>query len=125
MKALFLALLFFTQFVHGNPVQQTFKLERGTIHIMVPEYWQTANTLFGIPLTLLGPEKAGRRPVITIVPTGKAEIVKDRKNKQKLETEYRLGREAWLKKNHGKSIEYYPYVQENKKNGDEITQMGF
>jgi len=90
---------------------QTFTLEKGTFNMDVPEDWQQANDLFGIPLTLLGPMKDGSRPILSVTPTGQT-VNFDTAALKKTEKEYQNGRKEWVKSKGGNVISFEPYKTE-------------
>jgi hypothetical protein len=91
----------------------------------IPKTWQAAPNLFGVPLILLGPEKYGRRPVISVVPTQLKNLKFDSEGLNKDAGGYRDGRENWLKKVGGKSIEYFPYARERWSKYSESQTIGY
>ena len=109
---------------------QSFKLPTGSVKVEVPEKWQNVSDLFGMPLMLLGPEKGGGRPVISVTPTGKAVsgrngIYFDAAELERSQKDYRAGREAWLKKYGGKSLSYVPYRVEKWEGVPEAHVLGY
>jgi hypothetical protein len=51
-------------------VRQKIQVKNGLISLLIPPQWHSTKDLFGVPLTLLGPETDGARPVILFTPTG-------------------------------------------------------
>jgi hypothetical protein len=103
----------------------TFRLNNANIGLSVPSHWQAVRDFFGMPLMLLGPSVRKGRPTVSIAPTGM-------KNLRFLPTElkanqdsYRAGREDWLQRRNGKSLEYFPYQFQIRSDGSEIHQIGF
>lgn len=89
---------------------QSFKLEKTTVKVEVPEGWQTAQDLFGSPLTVLGPFEEDRRPVFSVVAVEEFSP-KFQMDPKKEEVSYRKGREEWLSKFNGAAryISTIPY----------------
>jgi len=102
-----------------------FKLSRGTIQIDVPKEWQSAPDLYGIPLMLLGPEQAGRRPTLAVVPSGQPGQKITSEDLKANPDGFRIGREKWLKKYQGKALEFFPYQYEKLSNGSEVHTLGY
>jgi hypothetical protein len=104
---------------------EKFVFEKCSISISVPKDWQSARDMFGMPLTLMGSELNGGRPVVTITPTGLRDFKFDQKSLEQNQNEFKNGREEWLKNQNGKSLVYYPYKVEHKKNNLEIHRIGY
>lgn len=102
-----------------------FVLSQGTISIVVPKGWQSAKDLFGVPLTFLGPESDGGRPIISITPTGLRDYKFDQKSLEKNQDEYKTSRESWLQEKEGKSLKYFPYKVEHRKDGVDLHVIGY
>jgi hypothetical protein len=103
-----------------------FQLEgKDQIRLEVPEKWQTAKDLFGLPLTLLGPEKGGGRPVIYVSSSGKDNVQFDPQALEANQKDYREGREQWLEKHKGFPLEFFPYKNEKWASSVEVHQMGY
>ena len=105
--------------------KEKFVLEKGTVSITVPKDWQSAKDLFGVPLTFLGPEVSGGRPIVSFTPTGLHDYKFDQKSLEKNQEEFKVGRESWLQEKEGKSLKYFPYKVERRKDGVEIHQIGY
>jgi hypothetical protein len=88
---------------------KSFTLKPGVIKIEVPRGWQEARDLFGIQLTLLGPDNGTNRPVITIDSTQFSEFKFDTESLKKDKESYQNGRKKWLAKNDGSLKEFFPY----------------
>lgn len=102
-------LAFFLIFPCIAQAAQSFQLKDAKVRIEVPQGWQEARDLYGMPLMLLGPEAAGGRPVISVTPTGLGKSQLDAQSLVQDEAGFRQGREAWLKKMNGKAIAYSKY----------------
>jgi hypothetical protein len=103
-----------------------FKVEGATVKMDIPKDWQSAENLFGMPLTILGPhsEKDGR-PVIGVVPTGIKDVMVDAKTSVEAEAHYRLGREAYLKNSDGKALSFDPVKVEQIAGAEDAISMGY
>lgn len=107
MKLLFLLLLSFNSFAFS-------KSERHDLHegkfvtIIFPDGWETVKGLFGIPLTLLGPWENESRPAMSFLYTGMAEKNFPKSEFQKLFTDFKAEKEAWVKKHKGELVLYEP-----------------
>ena len=102
---------------------KTFHLNpQSNVSVEIPLGWETAEGLFGIPLTLLGPEMSGTRPTIAIQPTEKSGGLDPNEMKAE-QAGYQAGRETWVKKQDGKIQKFIPYTFEKTKNA-ELHRMG-
>ena len=130
MPAFKIILLIFTFNLHAEastaivPLKDSsFQLAaQSTVSMQVPAGWETAEGLFGIPLTLLGPEVSGTRPTVAIQPTEKTGGL-DPKEMKADQAGYQAGREAWVKKQDGKVLKFIPYAFE-KTSSAELHRMG-
>jgi len=122
MKNYLLLLFLFLSFTAHSAV---FKLADGQIKIDVPKGWQDAKNLFGVQLTLLGPQKYKNRPVILIDGANFGKITFDEKSLKKNEDEYKQGREKWISKYNGRSFEYFPYEVRKISAGMNIHTVGY
>ncbi len=96
--------------------------DQSSLKISVPAGWETAEGLFGIPLTLLGPEVTETRPTVVIQPTGQVGGL-DSKDMKANQADYQAGRNAWVKKQAGEVVQYLPY-QFEKTEKLELHRMG-
>lgn len=103
----------------------TYKFKSDKAKIEVPKGWQNAEELFGIPLTILGPEKDGSRPVINVTPTGIAQVKFDAKELEKSQSEYRDGKKQWLDSMKGTAVSFDDYHTEKWTGIDEAHVIGF
>ena len=103
----------------------SFNLSKGYVELNIPENWQTTKDFFGMPLQILGPMESGGRPVIAVTPTGIAVDKMDGKVLGKDQKDYSAGREKWLAKYSGKSIEYFPYKEEKWPDGSVAHSIGY
>jgi hypothetical protein len=102
-----------------------FDLKHGRVKMDVPAAWQDVTELFGIPLMFLGPEKAGGRPVITVVPTGIKNASLDAAEMKKAEEEYQEGRREWLKKYDGVALAFNSLTAEKIPGASEAQSVGY
>jgi hypothetical protein len=104
----------------------TFTVLEKKVSFDLPSDWQTVNKEVGIPLKLIGPMDAERRPVLLFVPIDVKEdklIVDD---KSKAEESYKFGRMAWLQTISGKIISFLPMKTYSTNNNKvEINQFGY
>lgn len=87
---------------------ETFNLFKKKVSLSVPTKWTTITKEIATPLKLIGPQKEGLRPVITVTPMklgSKKLSFDDNKN---AETSYKRSRMQWLQKFGAKVIEFYP-----------------
>lgn len=87
--------------------------------------WQIAEYLFNSPISILGPVKSGRRPVITFNPTTVEGFVFKKEELVKEAAQYQEGRQQWLKKNNGKLIKFLPYTNQNWPHVGEVHFVGY
>lgn len=104
-------LLFFILNLSGNAeaAMKRFSLQYATVSFDVPNTWQAAPNLFGVPLMLLGEPTKESRTILSVVPTQ----IKGAFDPKSLAADvdgYKNGREAWLKKMKGQSLEYFAYI---------------
>lgn len=124
----FLGLTVFLLSFLTHAATQSWKLDDATIRLNTPSDWQSVKDLYGVPLMILSPEgrKKDRRVTILITPTGKELSTLDSKDSKAAETEYKKGREDWLKKFKGRSLNFYPYQNNLKwKGASEVHSMGY
>jgi hypothetical protein len=90
-----------------------------------PGNWQMAPDFLGSDLTLLGPFKNDRRPIITFssIPLGDYHFDSD--DLKKNEANYHSGRISWLKKNKGTPIDFYSYKKLNWSSIKNIHGIGY
>ena len=106
-------------------VREKTQLKNGLVSLIIPNQWQSTKDLFGVPLTLLGPETDGARPVVLFTPTGIYNLKFDQGQLKKNQEEFKTGREAWLQAKKGKSLQYFPYQMLHLKSGTDIHQIGY
>jgi len=103
--------------ISGNPFAQaetkTYEIEHQKFSINVPSGWQDIKDMAGSPLTFFGPENPGEsRTVVLISPTGKEDTKNYMAGIKTHATDYKKGREDWLKGVLGSSISYDKYKEE-------------
>ena len=127
MQKCFFILLLFT-FIFSVPSWaklKTYKLSSGTFQIDVPDDWQAAPDLYGVPIIFLGPQVGERRPTIAIVPTPIEGATFDPQGMAKDQENYKQGREKWLKSHNGKAVEYFPYKFSQWAKAAEVHTVGY
>jgi hypothetical protein len=88
---------------------ETFNLSVGNkVTLNVPEKWETAKDLFGIPLAVLGPWANESRPVLSIVPTGVKASIMPQKDFQNLFNNFKKEKEEWVRSHKGELLGYEP-----------------
>ena len=102
-----------------------FTLDRGTVRFAIPTGWQDAQGLFNAPLTLLGPERDGARPVVTVLPSGTTSGKADDVAAREDEAVYRKGRRDFLRKMGGELVDFIPFEAENWGDGVHAQSVGF
>jgi hypothetical protein len=122
---MFRVFMVFVFAVNAHAKIEKFDFKEGKVRFDLPTTWQAARNFFGVPLMLLGPQKGDRRPVISVVPTGIAGVSFDSASLKKDQEGYKKGRENWLTKLGGKSVEYYPYQNPKWKNTEEVHTIGY
>jgi hypothetical protein len=96
-------------FIFCHAAVQSFQLKNVGVEIEVPERWQVARDLFGLPLQILGPQNGTFRPVLSLTDTPLSNIIFDTTKSKPNEGLYQKGRTTWLKKKGGKLISFLPY----------------
>ena len=111
--------------LQANP--KSYRAGRFPFQLDIPNDWQAAPGLYGMPVIFLGPEqKLGRRPAITVVPTGLKNFhYFDPKLMKADQNGFRTGREKWLQKVHGHSLEYFPYQLTKWPSVSEVHSIGY
>src|SRR6185312_15996321 len=86
--------------------EKTFQIQgNATIRLKVPSGWQDVKNLMNAPLTLLGPERKGIRPVINFVPTGVSSSSIDEGSFKGDVKAWENGRKKFLKEEGGTLLE--------------------
>jgi hypothetical protein len=120
-----LSSLLFLFLAYADAEAKTFSLKDATVKMDVPASWQVAKNLFGMPLTILGPESGGGRPVIVVTPLNMPNVTFDSESLKANENEYREGRQKWLEKMEGQAISFGHYELNRTPAGNEVHSMGF
>lgn len=125
MKMLFVICISLFSLAAFSADFKSFQMSGGKVKLSVLKGWQEARQLFGVELTFLGPMKAENRPVVTIDMTDFSNFKFNEKSLKKNEEDYKEGREKWLSKYHGRSVDFFPY--EVKKTSSSLTahMIGF
>lgn len=111
--------------------EQVFKFEDGDqVGLEIPRGWQTAKNIFGIPLSIIGPEhreRTGgiRRPVLMVMPTGERTRGFSEKNLRDEQKDYQIGRKAWLAKHDGTAIQFFPYQKTRWPHVSQVHKIGY
>ena len=102
---LYLLILFFTNYLSA----ETFLMKTGhKITLNVPEGWETAKDLFGLPLTVLGPFANDSRPVLGIIPTKVMSEKMPENEFKKFFDDFRKEKEEWVRSNKGELLDFDP-----------------
>jgi hypothetical protein len=102
---------------------QSFALEGATVKFDLPDGWEGGKDAFNLPLTLVGPRKEDKRPVVSIIPTGqKVEMSSD--ELKRTEYEYRMGRRSFIEGLGGEILGFKDY-EKTKVNGNEVHVVGY
>ena len=102
-----------------------YKINKVNFRIDRPIDWQVAPDFLGSDLTLLGPFKNGRRPIITFSSIPLSDYHFDSDHLKKTEANYHSGRIIWLKKNNGSPIDFYSYKKLNWNSLKNIHGIGY
>jgi hypothetical protein len=111
-KKLLLALttipLFTTTFAHADWIRyQNYKVQ-----FNVPAQWKVVTDLYGMPITLLGPDRGGERAVLSVQHTPTTNYNFDQKELARTQNDYYTGRKQWLEtEEQGKFVSKIPYHQ--------------
>ncbi|WP_127716576.1 hypothetical protein [Halobacteriovorax sp. HLS] len=106
-------------------LEKKFNLKNDKISLHYPSNWQFAYNFLSTPLTLFGPVKDGRRPVISINNSSVKNFSFDKKNLSENQDSYKSGRLKWLKKNNGKFVRFSGYRISKWKNINEVHSIGY
>ncbi|MGE4232385.1 MAG: hypothetical protein AB7F43_03565 [Bacteriovoracia bacterium] len=86
-----------------------FDLPKGTVEFDIPSGWQSSKGLLGMPLVILSPEiKGQKRAVLGVVPITKVDYEITPNDVGTDSSNYKKGREKFLRSQNGKSLEYFP-----------------
>jgi hypothetical protein len=109
-KKLLLALttiqLFTSAFAHADWIRyQNYKVQ-----FNVPAQWKVVTDLYGMPITLLGPDRGGERAVLSVQHTPTTNYTFDQKELARTQDDYYTGRKEWLEtQEQGKFVSKIPY----------------
>ncbi len=78
------------------------------VTVSVPEGWESAENLFGIPLTVLGPWANESRPVMTFLFTHLTTKKFSEDEFQKLFKDFQTDKDEWVKSHKGELLKYEP-----------------
>lgn len=102
---LFISLLSFGAFAKV----ESFTLTSGKkVSVNVPENWETAKDLFGIPLAVLGPWANESRPVLSILPTKVNSSKMPEAEFKKFFADFKKEKDEWVKSHNGQLLSYEP-----------------
>lgn len=101
-----IVLLIFFVSVSAQAIVETHVIQEKKISIEVPKEWETVKDLYGLPLVALGPEEDETRPAIAFSFTGMTKKIMKVENFQKLFTDFRKEKEAWVRNHKGKLLKF-------------------
>lgn len=88
---------------------ESFTLSGGKkVSVDVPEKWESAKDLFGIPLAVLGPWANESRPVLSILPTNVKKEMKSPEEFKKFFEDFKKEKEEWVQSHNGELLKYEP-----------------
>jgi hypothetical protein len=102
-----------------------FKIEDKTISIYYPKSWQFAYNFLSTPLTLFGPVKNNKRPVISVTNSTLKNFSFEKTKLSKNQQSYKDGRLRWLKKNKGKFVRFSGYRISKWNKIKEVHSIGY
>lgn len=103
---------------------RVFQIEKQVFKIKVPKNWQVAKHMFGSTLTLLGPYKKHRRPVMTLEGLPIKSHIFNKKKLENSQVAYQQERKQWLEKNKGEHLSFTKYAVLNWKSLGEVHTIG-
>jgi len=118
MKTMMITLAMMASFpLFANAETKSYNIENQKFSMDVPSGWKDYKGLAGSPLTFFGPENPdGPRTVVLVSPTGKEDTQNFVKGffagMKSPATEYKKGREDWLKGSFGEAISFDPYKED-------------
>lgn len=104
---------------------KTFSVEKQNISILYPKNWQFAYNFLSTPLTLFGPIKNEKRPVISVTNSALKNFSFNKKKLSSNQQSYKDGRLKWLKKNQGKFVRFSGYRISKWNNISEVHSIGY
>src|SRR5437016_4858810 len=113
--------------VSGEPVRASsvFQVGKTRVSVELPAHWQAVRDLYGIPLMILGPWDGQDRAVLSVVPTNLKGIRFFAGDASEIEREFKIGREEWLGKYGGHSLQYFGYRSLKWPGFSEVHSVGF
>ena len=105
--------------------EKNFKVEDQNISMLYPDNWQFAYNFLSTPLTLFGPVKSNKRPVISITNSAIRNFSFNKKSLSKNQKSYKDGRLKWLKKNKGKFVRFSGYRITKWDKINEVHSIGY
>ncbi len=107
---LIISLLLISVSVWSKP--ETHSIAKGKkVTVNVPEGWESADDLFGIPLTVLGPWANESRPVLLFLFTNLTEKSFAKTDFQNLFKDFQKEKDEWVKSHKGELVKYEPTTQ--------------
>ncbi len=95
------------------------------IKLPVPKGWSIQKDLFGVPITVLGPEGKGDRAVLLVQHTGVKDVSFEQEKIKKDSPEYFKNKRAWLKKTDpNQTLTEIPFQTIPYKNGNDGFEIG-
>jgi hypothetical protein len=124
VRKLFFALGFFSLTASASP--NWVRYQDYKINLEVPTGWKIERDLYGMPLTVLGPERGGERAIINIQHTPIENFEFDEKLIRATQAQYFIGRQQWLDQSEDtellKKIPYQAFAPRKNVSG---FQIGF
>ncbi len=108
--------------------EQKFDLNKVNARISfdLPEGWKGETDLFEVPLTLFGPMRDGRRPVINVLPLNLGKDVEfNQKAIKESEKDYRRERRSFVGTHGGKITDFISYKKRPLASGEEAHVIGY
>lgn len=108
MKYLWLMALICVSFT-AHAKKESFKLDKSKkISVTVPNTWESAQDLYGIPFTLLGPWKNESRPVITVLSTFLTQQKFNQEDLKKILSDFKDQKSSWVLSHKGQLLSFEP-----------------
>lgn len=104
---------------------QWIRYEDYKVLLNAPEGWRVERDLYGMPITVLGPERNGERAILNLQHTTIENLDFDHAMLKKTQKEYFDGRREWLSTLEGaRLLSTIPYRELSWKNGNEGYEIG-
>ncbi len=125
-QTLFKISIFFI-FINFNVYGQVtnFLVRENNIKLHTPKQWQVAKNFLGGEVTLLGPVKNKRRPIIMLKYIPLKNYFIDENRLEETQEKYQAGRIKWLKKNKAKLNGFVQYKKNNWKKKRDVHTIGY